>query len=162
MNGWGLRMEKKIPRRAPLSADDDANSARSQLRKRFELGGDSTSAPHPRVRSRDHGAHGDRKPLPRGEDESPSGADADADANENERPTLPTPRPRIALGAVPRRLVDDNELKELPLDHRAAFVLTSIDGKTPIRSIIDVTGMPPEEVIVLVERLVELKAVALL
>lgn len=141
-----LRMEKKQPRRAPTSWDAEGSGvARSQLRKRFDLGGDTSGATHPNVPR--------RTARPDGED---------ATFTPNERPTIPTPRPRLALNAIPRRLVDEREMMQLPLDHRAAFVLMSIDGKTAIRSLIDITGMAPEEVLVLIERLVELKAVAIL
>ena len=49
----------------------------------------------------------------------------------------------------------------LPLDHRAAFILMHIDGKTNLRTLVDVTGMVPEEVVTMVERLLELHAIAL-
>jgi hypothetical protein len=117
-----LRMESKSP-------------GQSQLRRRFELGGDSTSTTLRNVIPFDR-----RSP--------------------NERPTLPTPRPRMSLGTVPTRLVDDKGMMALPLDPCAAFVLVNVDGKTPLGSLADVTGIPPEEVLLLVERLVELKAVA--
>lgn len=174
MNAWAPRMEKKYPRRAFISNDEDANSvARSQLRKRFELGGDTTSTTQPNVvRNLDviprldvvpRGDRSDRKTTrPRAEESRREVVTSENGAGPNERPTIPTPRPRISLGAVPRRLVDERAMLTLPLDHRAAFVLMSIDGKTAIRSLIDVTGMAPDEVLVLIERLVELKAIALL
>ncbi|MBX3225955.1 MAG: hypothetical protein KIT84_29735 [Labilithrix sp.] len=126
-------------------ADDvgGASQQRSQLRKRYDLGGASSGATSPHLRE---------TARPR----APSSHD------ENTRPTIPTPRPRLALGAIPRRLVDDREMLALPLDHRAAFVLMHIDGKTPLRTLVDVTGMLPEEVVTLVERLLELKAIAIL
>lgn len=172
MNAWAPCMEKKYPRRAFISNDEDANSvARSQLRKRFELGGDTTSTTQPNVvrnldvvpRIDSRGDRSDRKTTrPKAEDSRRDVVTSENGAGPNERPTIPTPRPRISLGAVPRRLVDERAMMTLPLDHRAAFVLMSIDGKTAIRSLIDVTGMAPDEVLVLVERLVELKAIALL
>ena len=119
-----LRMESKSP-------------GQSQLRRRFELGGDSTSSTLRNVIPFDR-----RGP--------------------NERPTLPTPRPRMSLDTVPTRLVDEKGMMALPLDPRSAFVLLNVDGKTPLGMLADLTAMSPEEVLVLVERLVELKAVALL
>lgn len=80
----------------------------------------------------------------------------------HQRPTLKTPPPRLGLGAIPRRLVGDREMRSLPLDHRAAFVLSHVDGRTNLRSLIDVTGLVADEVVALIERLIELKAVATL
>ena len=50
---------------------------------------------------------------------------------------------------------------KLPLDSRAAFVLMHVDGKTNLRTLIDVTGMIPDEIVVILERLLELHAIAL-
>jgi hypothetical protein len=157
-------MEKKQNRRAVASYDEQVGqSARSQLRRRFDLGGDSTATTQPNViRSADFRA--ERKtarPDPRAF-EPIEPADPYDGSDENTRPTIPTPRPRLALGCVPRRIVDDKEMMALPLDHRAAFLLMHIDGKTPLHTLIDVTGMHADEVVVLVERLVELHAVAVL
>lgn len=153
------RMEKKNDRRALASydADDVNNVARSQLRKRFDLGGSTSSTTQPNFDSRgenDRSRNDRRTTRPRGE--SPP------DSSAHKRPTIPTPRPRLGLACVPRRLVDDNQMLKLPLDHRAAFVLMHIDGKTSLRTLIDVAGMPADEVVVLVERLVELRAVSVL
>lgn len=159
-------MEKKDKRAISLDAghlrnEEDVSGATpniSQLRKRFELGGDSNSTTQPSFR-----AFARTTPPPVANDEgTPESTPDSTSRGRNGRPTIPTPRPLISLGAIPRRLVDENEMMSLPLDHRAAFLLMSIDGRTPIRSLVDVTGMQPEEVLVLVERLVELKAVALL
>jgi hypothetical protein len=110
---------------------ESTSPGQSQIRRRFELGGNSASATL-------------RNVIP------------------FERPTLPTPRPNLSLATVPTRLVDDKGMMALPLDPRAAFLLVNIDGKTPLGSLADLTTMTPEEVLVLVERLVEMKAIALL
>src|SRR5260221_9751426 len=44
------------------------------------------------------------------------------------------------------------ELLRLPLDPRAAFVLTRIDGTLRLEEVIDVAGMPKEAAPALVER----------
>lgn len=165
MNAWAL-MEKKYPRRPFTSSDEDVNSvARSQLRKRFDLGGDSTSTTQPNVLKQNERKTTRPKPnsaiAPAIRELVTSDAANDS-SNESSRPTIPTPRPRISLAAVPRRLVDESQMMSMPLDSRAVFLLMAIDGKTALRSLIDVTGMAPEEVVVLVERLIELKAVAVL
>lgn len=147
-----LRMEKKQDRRALASydADDVNNVARSQLRKRFDLGGTPSTTTQPSVASRPN----DRRTTRPKAESNPDSA--------HKRPTIPTPRPRLGLACVPRRIVDNDAMMKLPLDSRAAFVLMHIDGKTSLRTLIDVAGMPPDEVVVLVERLVELRAVAIL
>lgn len=144
------KKKKNILRSVPLLEEESAQSViRSQLRKRFDLGGSSTSATSPDVLNR-------KTTRPK----APA-AEARDHEGENTRPTIPTPRPRLALTCVARRIVDEKEMLALPLDHRAAFVLMHIDGKTNLRTLIDVTSMPPEEVVALVERLVELRAIAL-
>lgn len=151
-----LRMEKKDKRAISFDSEDGngANAAQSQLRKRFELGGNSTSTTHPSMlRAIDRATT-----RPEANDVIPE----EGTRGRNGRPTIPTPRPLISLGAIPRRLVDEKGMLSLPLDHRSAFLLMSIDGRTSIRSLVDVTGMQPEEVLVLVERLVELRAVSIL
>lgn len=144
-------METKKKRASVSSYDaDDAGSAvqRSQLRKRYDLGANSSTETSTNVRPNER------------ETARPSAPDIPA-LDVNTRPTIPTPRPRLALGGIPSRLVDDNQMRALPLDHRAAFVLMHIDGKTPIRTLVDVTGMMPDELVTLVERLLELKAISI-
>jgi hypothetical protein len=74
---------------------------------------------------------------------------------------IPTPRPRIAMSCIPRRVMTERELLALPLDHRAGFVLAHIDGKTNIRTLVDVCSMSPEEIHTTIERLVELGVIRL-
>lgn len=74
---------------------------------------------------------------------------------------VPTPQPRLALSCVPRRVLSDDALLALPLDHRAGFVLAHIDGATEMHDLIDICGMPQEEVASVFERLLELRAIAL-
>lgn len=72
-----------------------------------------------------------------------------------------TPRPKLPLGAVPRRKMGEEELRKLPLDHRAGFVLAHIDGKTSMRTLLDVCGMSHDEIASVLERLVKLRAIDL-
>jgi hypothetical protein len=67
----------------------------------------------------------------------------------------------MPLSAIPRRVMADKDLLGLPLDHRAGFVLALIDGATSIRTIIDLCGMPQDELIHLVERLLMLQVIEL-
>lgn len=146
-------MVDKKEKRASVASYDDADEAasanRSQMRRRFDFGGQPSSVTAPNVQTR-------KTARP-----SAEAASADDEEPASKRPTIPTPRPRLSLGAIPRRIVDNNGVMLLPLDHRAAFVLMHIDGKTNLRTLIDVTGMVPEEVVAMVERLLELHAIAL-
>ena len=74
---------------------------------------------------------------------------------------IPTPRPRMAMTAVAERVVSDRELVALPLDHRAGFVLSHIDGTTDLRTLIDLCGMSHEELVAVVDRLLALRAIRL-
>jgi hypothetical protein len=70
-----------------------------------------------------------------------------------------TPRPvdgGIALASVPRLVAPPERLKALPLDHKAGFVLACIDGESNVQTLIDVSGLPPVDVVRTLERLVEL------
>ena len=53
------------------------------------------------------------------------------------------------------------QLLALPLDHRAGFVLAHIDGKTSMRTLLDVCGMSHDEIAEVLERLVKLRAIDL-
>lgn len=70
---------------------------------------------------------------------------------------VPTPRPRLALDAVPRVAMSTAELRSLPLDHRAGFLLAHVDGATDVRTLIDVCAMPNDELLSIVERLLALQ-----
>lgn len=58
-------------------------------------------------------------------------------------------------------MMDEVEILTLPIDHRAGFVLAHVDGSTSVRTIIDISGMPQEEVTGVVDRLLALGAIAL-
>lgn len=59
-----------------------------------------------------------------------------------------------AMSSIPRVAVPEGEVRWLGLDHRAAFLLSRIDGSHSIDEIIDVSGMPRLEAL---KTLVELK-----
>jgi hypothetical protein len=67
----------------------------------------------------------------------------------------------MAMTAVAERVVSDHELVTLPLDHRAGFVLSHIDGTTDLRTLIDLCGMSHEELVAVVDRLLALRAIRL-
>jgi hypothetical protein len=91
-------------------------------------------------------ARRDAKTIPREDDD---------DTNE----PAATPRPvdgGIALESVPKLVAAPEKLVGLPLDHRAGFVLACIDGESTVQTIIDVSALPPHDVVLTLERLVEL------
>jgi hypothetical protein len=47
-----------------------------------------------------------------------------------------------SLEWVPTLAVDQNELRALAVDHRAAFLLSQVDGVSTIEMILDISGMP--------------------
>jgi hypothetical protein len=156
MMGWALNMDNQKKQRSFSSVDaDEVGAAKSQLRKKVDLGS-STPTTRPSVLRPTTPIHGRR---------TSQAVIVDAvlaDERQNARPTIPTPaRPRVALSCIPRRMVTDTELMALPLDHRAAFVLMNVDGRTSIRSLIDVTGMDAEELVAMIERLHDMSAISL-
>jgi hypothetical protein len=62
---------------------------------------------------------------------------------------------------APKLLESRSELSRAPIDHRDAFVLSLIDGKTSVAQIVDASGMPRREVAAILDRLVQLGIVAL-
>jgi hypothetical protein len=72
-----------------------------------------------------------------------------------------TPRPKMPMSCIPRRTMNETQIRSLPLDHRAGFLLAHIDGKTNVRTILDVCGMSQDEVVQLIERLLALRAIML-
>lgn len=76
------------------------------------------------------------------------------------------PVPKALSGAgdrssiVPVVVKPPHELRALPLDHRAGFVLTHIDGRTDLQSVIDLTGLPEQETLAIVASLLSLGALA--
>ena len=69
-----------------------------------------------------------------------------------------------AVGAtsriVPKLLKTKAEIAAAPIDHRAGFLLAHVDGVTTVAGLVDVCGMPEEEVAQILERLRRLGIVA--
>jgi hypothetical protein len=59
------------------------------------------------------------------------------------------------FSCVPRLAVSAQELALLPLDHREGFLVACVDGVSTIETILDVSAMPAEEALVILESLVE-------
>lgn len=65
------------------------------------------------------------------------------------------------ISQVPRLAVDGSEVRWLGLDARAGFVLSRVDGTHSIADIIDITGMPPLEVLRTMSELLDAGAIVL-
>jgi hypothetical protein len=50
-------------------------------------------------------------------------------------------------------------LKQMPLDHRAGFLLSLMDGTTDLDLLVEVSGMPRDDVLAIVQELHEVGAV---
>lgn len=62
---------------------------------------------------------------------------------------------------IPRVLLDPSALQGLDLDHRAGFLLSLIDGMTSVDDLMELSGMPREDVEQLLLRLLEVGAITL-
>jgi hypothetical protein len=70
-------------------------------------------------------------------------------------------RPVVSSSMVPRVVVTLDELRDLPIDARAAFLVSLADGHCSVETIADVAGMPKDEVAAIFATLVQLGAVEL-
>lgn len=62
---------------------------------------------------------------------------------------------------IPRLLLGPNEIAKLPMDPRAAFLTSFIDGTQTMEEILDVCAMPESEALELIERLRQLGAITI-
>src|SRR5580658_5824943 len=56
---------------------------------------------------------------------------------------------------IPKLAVGAGELKLLVIDHREGFLVSRVDGKSTIETILDVCAMPADEALEILESLVE-------
>jgi hypothetical protein len=77
------------------------------------------------------------------------------------RESVPTVPPPVALSSIPKQVMPNDELVTLPLDHRAGFLLAHMDGATSLRTIIDISGMPQNELTNLIEVLLAFNVIRL-
>lgn len=59
----------------------------------------------------------------------------------------------VASRAVPKILKTKAEIAAAPIDHRAGFLLAHIDGATTVQGLVDIAGMPEEDVHEILDRL---------
>jgi hypothetical protein len=71
----------------------------------------------------------------------------------------PAPFP-IAPTDVPRLAIPEASIRQLPIDHRTAFVLSLI-GTTDVDGIVDMSGMPRDDVIGILLELMDRGAITL-
>lgn len=71
-------------------------------------------------------------------------------------------RERVPLDSVPVVTVTREALLALPLDHRAGFMLTRIDGTSKVKAILDIAAMPSDEALALLGTLETLGALRFL
>jgi len=70
-------------------------------------------------------------------------------------------RPIVPLHAVPWLIVTMDQAKELPLDSRAGLLLSLIDGRSTVEMILDMAGLPEDEAIAVLTKMVELEVIEL-
>lgn len=64
-------------------------------------------------------------------------------------------RPPVPLSGVPRRVISDAELRQRPLDHVRAFLLSLVDGTSSVETLLDVCAMPRHQALALLGDLLE-------
>lgn len=83
--------------------------------------------------------------------------------DEDDTPTFPRfPTPRPFLRRVPVLRIALSELGALPLDPRAAFILSNVDGRMTIENILDVCAMPSHEAAQIIDELIDLGVIRLI
>jgi len=77
------------------------------------------------------------------------------------RPTDSDIRPLVPMTAVPWLVVTYDALRDLPLDARAGFILSRIDGRCTVEMLLDVSSMREDETLEILRELVRLGAIEL-
>jgi hypothetical protein len=102
-----------------------------------------------------------RSPVTRSNRRTPSGQQAAGDDD----PAGPTSevRPHLPLGAVPRLAITLEGLRLLPLDARAAYLLSIVDGHCTVEMLLDIceTALERDEALDTLACLLQLKAIEL-
>jgi hypothetical protein len=65
----------------------------------------------------------------------------------------------VTLTSIPRLLMGPRELVQLPIDHRAGFLLSHIDGTRTVQELVDICHLSEEDAMQVVEALVALGAI---
>jgi hypothetical protein len=96
-------------------------------------------------------------------------------SSRNERPTIPHDlgplaraalaeahsdvRPVLRRSGVPWLVVTYDELRELPLDPRAGYIVSLIDGRSTVEVIVDIATLPEGEALLILGELRRLGAI---
>lgn len=78
--------------------------------------------------------------------------------DESDRITSELPLPpsvRLTTQSVPVLAMTAAQMRGMPLDHRAGFILSHVDGVSSVETILDVSGMPGDEVLLLLQALLD-------
>jgi hypothetical protein len=70
-------------------------------------------------------------------------------------------RPILPMHAVPWMVLTYDRVQRLPLDSRAGFVISLVDGKCTVEMILDISGMPEDETLDILRELERLGAIQL-
>ena len=68
-------------------------------------------------------------------------------------------RPVLRMDGVPWLVVTYDDLRELPLDHRAGYVVSLIDGRATVEMIADIAALPDGEALLILGDLRRLGAI---
>lgn len=68
---------------------------------------------------------------------------------------------RIEATLIPRLLVSPRQILNLRLDHRAGFILSNIDGRTNVSTLVELASIPRNEVDGILRQLVAAGAISL-
>jgi hypothetical protein len=63
---------------------------------------------------------------------------------------------------VPRVVASADRIRQLPIDPRVAYLLSCMDGRSPVETLVDITGFEVDEVLAVIAKLVHLGAIELL
>jgi hypothetical protein len=67
----------------------------------------------------------------------------------------------LAPTGVPSLVQSLAALRDHPLDHRSGFIASLIDGRYDVEAIVDMSGMPHDEVVAILAELVERGVIAM-
>ena len=67
----------------------------------------------------------------------------------------------LLLRTVPRVVRSKEDLALAPIAHRDWYVLALIDGQTSVQGLVDIAGMPPDDVLRILQRLRRIQLITL-
>jgi hypothetical protein len=70
-------------------------------------------------------------------------------------------RPIVSLASIPWLVITYDDLRKLPLDPQAGFIVSLIDGRCTVEMLLDLSGMGEDQTLEILQELVRLGAVEL-